>query len=702
MTSQTARWTIQSTKLPMGSIKQEASGPIHGRTAHVPQRTQNIIAAGSAARTRQRAENKKRGAFAFFLQTAIMTLLSAAPIGATTINVNTTIDELNADGDCSLREAVRSANTDAAVDACTAGSGADTINLPAGTYTLSLSGTGEDASLTGDLDIITEVTLSGAGSGSTIIDGNTIDRVLDTAWGPVLISNLTIQNGRLTGGNGGAGIRNEAWCTLTLEGVKILSNVVSGTTSSDIGGGILNMGTLIMNNSTIDGNSADRGGGIFDNGTLTLSTSTISNNSVTSNGGGIVDFHETGSFTNVTISNNNASGYGGMQARGNLSLLTLTNCTLAENMSNSVDSLFVEWNATVTLKNTILDNESGDNCYIAGTLTSGGHNLESGNTCNLIHATDLTNTNPLLGSLTDNGGPTQTHTISPKSPAFNGGDNTGCPTTDQRGVKRPQGSACDIGAYERAISTCSATNLLLLMEDKQRMAQIPEGCFDMGDHFTEGDADELPVHNVCISAFEMDFHEVTNAEYSECVDAGVCTAPYSSTSSTRPTYYGDPAYNDFPVIYVNWFQATDYCTWAGKRLPTEAEWEYAARGGLSGKRYPWGDTISGSDANQLDSGDPWDNDTSPVGYYDPQPTSPNGYGLYDMAGNVYEWVNDWHQSDYYTASPPNDPPGPTSGTLRVLRGGSWSWYWGPLRVASRGTWEPDAVRDGTLGFRCAR
>jgi len=231
------------------------------------------------------------------------------------------------------------------------------------------------------------------------------------------------------------------------------------------------------------------------------------------------------------------------------------------------------------------------------------------------------------------------------------------------------------------------------------MAEIPAGCFDMGDHFgVEGWWDELPVHNVCISAFGMDRNEVTNAKYEQCVDAGACTDPASSSSVTRPSYYGNPTYDDFPVIQVDWVQAKDYCTWAGKRLPTEAEWEYAARGGLAGKRYPWGDTIGGEDANYLDSGDPWDNDTSPVGTY-----AANGYGLHDMAGDVWEWVNDWYQVDYYTVSPTNDPTGPASGTYRVLRGGSWVAPTNLLRVSTRFPYDPVNVHDiWVFGFRCAR
>lgn len=229
------------------------------------------------------------------------------------------------------------------------------------------------------------------------------------------------------------------------------------------------------------------------------------------------------------------------------------------------------------------------------------------------------------------------------------------------------------------------------------MAEIPAGCFNMGDAFGEGDSDELPVHNVCIAAFEMDVHEVTNAEYAECVGAGGCTRPARTDSHSRVTYYGDLAYDGFPVIWVSWDKAVGYCAWAGKRLPTEAEWEYAARGGLAGKRYPWGDSISGADANYWDPEDPWDYDTSQVEYY-----AANGYGLYDVAGNVWEWVNDWYQSDYYSVSPPNDPPGPISGTYRVMRGGSWWDITLHLRVADRCTYRYPAFESSDLGFRCAR
>jgi len=233
-------------------------------------------------------------------------------------------------------------------------------------------------------------------------------------------------------------------------------------------------------------------------------------------------------------------------------------------------------------------------------------------------------------------------------------------------------------------------------ETRANMIMVPAGCFDMGDAFGEGYPNELPVHNVCITSdFYMDVHEVTNAEYAACVDDAVCTLPGDTGSATRHPYYGDTTYDDFPVIEVDWSQATAYCIWAGKRLPTEAEWGYAARGGLSGNRYPWGDTLSGTDTNYWDSGDPWDNDTTPVENY-----AANGYGLYDMAGNVFEWTGDWYSETYYASSPPNDPPGPATGTARVLRGGSWNFATVALRVSYRDHMAP-TFDYNNLGFRCA-
>ncbi len=242
------------------------------------------------------------------------------------------------------------------------------------------------------------------------------------------------------------------------------------------------------------------------------------------------------------------------------------------------------------------------------------------------------------------------------------------------------------------------------IENNLTMATIPVGCYDMGDAFNEGNPNELPMHEVCISGFEMDVHEVTNSEYAECVNDGVCPAHLVSGSATRASYYDNPAYDDFPVIMIEWSSAHTYCSWAGKRLPTEAEWEYAARGGLSSKRYPWGDTISGSNANYHESGDPWEGDTSPVEYY-----APNGYGLYDMAGNVWEWIIDLYYEDFYTISILNNPFGPVCvfgwcTDDRLSRGGSFSNWPNDLRVARRG--DPSVIASPfwflSAGFRCAR
>ncbi len=272
------------------------------------------------------------------------------------------------------------------------------------------------------------------------------------------------------------------------------------------------------------------------------------------------------------------------------------------------------------------------------------------------------------------------------------------PLVDNPGIV----SGDDVDLRSNPLSAYSCTVLIPVLEargvnvdfdEECGMASIPADCFNMGDAFTEGGTNELPIHSVCISAFEIDLYEVTNAEYAECVGDGACTLPSNLDSYTRLTYYDDPDYDYFPVIHVDWNQAMNYCTWADKRLPTEAEWELAARGGWSGRRYPWGDTISSTDANYYIPGD---NDTSPAGYY-----PPNDYGLYDVAGNVWEWTNDWYQDDYYTVSPPNDPPGPATGTNRVLRGGSFNSSIFGMRLAFR---NPRVPQNGyyNIGFRCAR
>ena len=240
------------------------------------------------------------------------------------------------------------------------------------------------------------------------------------------------------------------------------------------------------------------------------------------------------------------------------------------------------------------------------------------------------------------------------------------------------------------------------------MVYVPAGDFLMGsiDGDKNADSDEKPQHTVYLDAFWIDKYEVTNALYKKCVDAGKCSAPRHNASYTRSSYYGNAQYNNYPVISVTWDDAINYCAFSNNQLPTEAQWEKAARG-TDARIYPWGNAWDGTRANFCDKNCPFDwkdkdaddkyADTAPVGGY-PNGASPSG--ALDMAGNVLEWVADWYDPSYYASTPRNNPKGPSSGQYRVVRGGSWISIMGSIRAAFRDLVIPDDRYSGDLGFRC--
>ena len=202
---------------------------------------------------------------------------------------------------------------------------------------------------------------------------------------------------------------------------------------------------------------------------------------------------------------------------------------------------------------------------------------------------------------------------------------------------------------------------------------------------------ELPQHAVALDEYWIGRTEVTNAQYVACVEGGGCTEPHERSSNTRDSYYGRSDYANYPVINVDWSQAEAFCTWAGGRLPTEAEWEKAARG-TDGRIYPWGDSAPDKTLANFNGNE---GDTTVVGSY---PSGASPYGALDMAGNVWEWVSDWYQADTYVASPTKNPTGPATGDRRVLRGGSWLYNVGSVRAAYRYYNFPGWAVNG--GFRC--
>lgn len=223
-------------------------------------------------------------------------------------------------------------------------------------------------------------------------------------------------------------------------------------------------------------------------------------------------------------------------------------------------------------------------------------------------------------------------------------------------------------------------------DDGAEMVSVPAGEFWMGSEENDAYAAEKPRRRVYLDAFRIDKYEVTNALYRRFIDA---------RAYRTPSYWNDSNWNqpNQPVVGVSWDDANAYCIWAGKRLATEAEWEKAARG-TDGRKYPWGEQW---DANRTNSGESKLGKTVPVGSYSGG-VSP--YGAHDMASNVWEWVADWYDANYYLSAPSRNPRGPDSGQLRVRRGGSWYDIPRNMRTSTRSSYGPDVPSSG-LGFRCA-
>jgi len=233
-----------------------------------------------------------------------------------------------------------------------------------------------------------------------------------------------------------------------------------------------------------------------------------------------------------------------------------------------------------------------------------------------------------------------------------------------------------------------SSNLCISQVVDRDMVLVPSGEFNMGKN-SNNPTDWQPEHKVFIDAFYMDKYEVTNREYYE-----FCT----KTNNPLPEFWGlsqfkcSLEYPDHPVTGISNFDADRYAKWAGKRLPTEAEWEYAARGGLNYNNFPWGNQI---DSTKLNYGKKY-RSTLKVGTFEP-----NGFGLFDMSGNVWEWTSDNYGSDYYANSPDQNPRGPETGRFKVIRGGSW--HSGTMCVQNyfRNGLSANWV-DFAVGFRCVK
>ena len=232
------------------------------------------------------------------------------------------------------------------------------------------------------------------------------------------------------------------------------------------------------------------------------------------------------------------------------------------------------------------------------------------------------------------------------------------------------------------------------------MVLIPEGAFEMGSRLSLSELDPIsifqadrhmlgpedPAHEVILDAFYVDLYEVTNAKFKKYIEA--------THSKNPPRYWDDNDFNHSlqPVVGITWKEARAYCQWKNKRLPTEAEWEKAARGKRP-VRFPWGNEPPDKTRANFDN---HVRKTAPVGSY---PKGKSDYGVFDMSGNVSEWVKDWHYPEYYLFSPKENPPGPEKGHYKIIRGGNWKNKLEDIRLTYRNATVPKA-RSKTVGFRC--
>lgn len=269
---------------------------------------------------------------------------------------------------------------------------------------------------------------------------------------------------------------------------------------------------------------------------------------------------------------------------------------------------------------------------------------------------------------------------------------TSVPATQTQLIPTSTGTPIPPTSTFTSTPTLGVGSTMISPKDGMTLLYVPAGEFRMG--ISGQESDEKPVHTVYLDSFWIDQTEVTNAMYAKCVNDGKCDRPKSYNSATHKDYFSSPEFYDYPVIFISSGDANSYCEWAGGRLPSEAEWEKAARG-KDQRSYPWGEKIDCSHANYLGCL----GDTAPVKSHE---NGKSPYGLYDMAGNVWEWVADWYDATYYASLPLSisNPLGPTTRSLRVARGGSWSDTDFLARSSNRGSFDPNG-KSSNKGFRCA-